>query len=245
MSPEQSNSSASGPALKVEGLSVAYGGVRALRDVSLVVPDGAVVALLGPNGAGKSTTLRTISGVIKPERGRIWVGGVRTERRAAYRIARMGVVHVPEGRGVFPSLSVRENLQMAAAAVSVDIDPVAEGTDLFPVLGNRLRQLAGSLSGGEQQMLALARGLMAHPTLLMVDEISMGLAPIIVGQLFEALRSRAAAGLSLLMVEQYVEAALQLADYVYVMDKGSIVDVGQPADMRDGALASAYLGGAA
>jgi branched-chain amino acid transport system ATP-binding protein len=245
MSPEQSNSSASGPALKVEGLSVAYGGVRALRDVSLVVPDGAVVALLGPNGAGKSTTLRTISGVIKPERGRIWVGGVRTERRPAYRIARMGVVHVPEGRGVFPSLSVRENLQMAAAAVSVDIDPVAEGTDLFPVLGNRLRQLAGSLSGGEQQMLALARGLMAHPTLLMVDEISMGLAPIIVGQLFEALRSRAAAGLSLLMVEQYVEAALQLADYVYVMDKGSIVDVGQPADMRDGALASAYLGGAA
>jgi branched-chain amino acid transport system ATP-binding protein len=245
MSPEQSNSSASGPALKVEGLSVAYGGVRALRDVSLVVPDGAVVALLGPNGAGKSTTLRTISGVIKPERGRIWVGGVRTERRPAYRIARMGVVHVPEGRGVFPSLSVRENLQMAAAAVSVDIDPVAEGTALFPVLGNRLRQLAGSLSGGEQQMLALARGLMAHPTLLMVDEISMGLAPIIVGQLFEALRSRAAAGLSLLMVEQYVEAALQLADYVYVMDKGSIVDVGQPADMRDGALASAYLGGAA
>ena len=225
---------------------MAYGGVRALRNVSLVVPQGAVVALLGPNGAGKSTTLRTISGVIRAEQGRIAVNGRRIDRMAAYRIARMGVVHVPEGRGIFPSLTVKENLQMAiAASPGLVSDPVAEGAALFPVLGTRLRQTAGNLSGGEQQMLALARALMARPTLLMVDEISMGLAPIIVAQLFEALRGLAAAGTSLLLVEQYVEAALELADYVYVMDKGAIVDVGEPADMRTGSLASAYLGGAA
>jgi branched-chain amino acid transport system ATP-binding protein len=205
-----------------------------------------VVALLGPNGAGKSTTLRTISGVIRAEQGRIAVNGRRIDRMAAYRIARMGVVHVPEGRGIFPSLTVKENLQMAiAASPGLVSDPVAEGAALFPVLGTRLRQTAGNLSGGEQQMLALARALMARPTLLMVDEISMGLAPIIVAQLFEALRGLAAAGTSLLLVEQYVEAALELADYVYVMDKGAIVDVGEPADMRTGSLASAYLGGAA
>jgi branched-chain amino acid transport system ATP-binding protein len=232
-------------ALEVTKLQVAYGGVRALRDVSLVVPTGAVVALLGPNGAGKSTTLRAISGVIRAQSGRILVNGTRVDGMAAHRIARLGVVHVPEGRGVFPSLSVRENLEMAALAVGSDVDPVAEGIELFPALGDRLRQLAGSLSGGEQQMLALARALMSRPRLLMVDEISMGLAPLIVGQLFERLRARAAAGVSLLVVEQYIEAALGLADYVYVMDKGVIVDIGEPADMRSGALASAYLGGTA
>jgi branched-chain amino acid transport system ATP-binding protein len=235
-------------ALEVHNLRVAYGGVVAVRDVSLTVPSGAVVALLGPNGAGKSTTLRAISGVVRTQRGTIVVEGERIERRPAYRIARLGVVHVPEGRGVFPSLTVRENLEMAAAALtgaSDRPDPVAEGARLFPVLGNRLRQLAGSLSGGEQQMLALARALMVRPRVLMVDEISMGLAPLIVGQLFDALRQLAASGVSLLVVEQYVEAALDLADYVYVMDKGVVVDVGQPADLRAGGLASSYLGGAA
>jgi branched-chain amino acid transport system ATP-binding protein len=156
------------------------------------------------------------------------------------------VVHVPEGRGIFPSLTVRENLEMAEAALDrVDRPGRPKGTALFPALGARLRQLAGSLSGGEQQMLALARALMAKPKLLMVDEISMGLAPLIVAQLFEALRQRAAAGVSLLLVEQYVEAALELADYVYVMDKGRHCRCGEPSDMRHGSLASAYLGGAA
>jgi branched-chain amino acid transport system ATP-binding protein len=232
------------PALDVRALRVAYGGVVALRDVSLRVPDGSVVALLGPNGAGKSTTLRTISGVVRAEHGTISAFGTRIDRAPAYRIARMGIVHVPEGRGIFPSLSVRENLDMASTFADV-ADPVGEATQLFPVLGNRLRQTAGSLSGGEQQMLALARALMARPRLLMVDEISMGLAPLIVGQLFDALRSIAASGTSLLLVEQYVETALDLADYVYVMEKGSLVDVGEPADMRSGSLAAAYLGGAA
>jgi branched-chain amino acid transport system ATP-binding protein len=233
------------PALELRGVSVSYGGLQALRDVSLIVPEGAAVALLGANGAGKSTALRAISGVIRAERGRILAGGSRIERQPAYRIARMGVVHVPEGRGIFPSLTVRENLLMASTAASGVIDPVDEGTALFPILGTRLSQVAGSLSGGEQQMLALARALMARPKLLMVDEISMGLAPIIVGQLFDTLRERVAAGISLLIVEQYVEAALGMADYGYVMDKGVIVDVGEPADLRRRGLVSAYLGGAA
>ena len=233
------------PALELNGVSVSYAGLRALHNVSMVVPQGAAVALLGANGAGKSTMLRTISGVIRAERGRIQVNGQRIERRPAYRIARMGVVHVPEGRGVFPSLTVRENLLMAISAMSGAVDPVEEGTALFPALGNRLAQIAGSLSGGEQQMLALARALMAKPKLLMVDEISMGLAPIIVGQLFETLRERVASGVSLLIVEQYVEAALGMADYGYVMDKGGIVDVGEPADLRRRGLVTAYLGGAA
>jgi branched-chain amino acid transport system ATP-binding protein len=232
------------PALEVRGLQVAYGGVQALRDVSITVPPGAVVALLGPNGAGKSTTLRTISGVVRAERGTISFFGQPIERAPTYRIARMGVVHVPEGRGIFPSLSVRENLDMAST-FSDSANPVDEATTLFPVLGNRLSQMAGSLSGGEQQMLSLARALMSRPKLLMVDEISMGLAPIIVGQLFDALRMIASAGASLLLVEQYVETALDLADYVYVMEKGSVVDVGEPADMRSGGLMAAYLGGAA
>ena len=233
------------PALELDGVSVSYAGLRALHNVSMVVPQGAAVALLGANGAGKSTMLRTISGVIRAEGGRIRVHGQRIERRPAYRIARMGVVHVPEGRGVFPSLTVRENLLMATSAMSGAVDPVEEGTELFPALGNRLAQIAGSLSGGEQQMLALARALMAKPKVLMVDEISMGLAPIIVGQLFETLRERVATGISLLIVEQYVEAALGMADYAYVMDKGVIVDVGEPADLRRRGLISAYLGGAA
>ena len=239
-------------ALEINGLRVAYGGVRALHDVSLTVPRGAVVALLGPNGAGKSTTLRTVSGVMRAEAGTITAFGKRIDRVPAYRIARMGVVHVPEGRGIFPSLDVRENLEMAAEGTGGRADgpgsdrgAIEEATEMFPVLGDRLRQTAGSLSGGEQQMLALARAIMARPRLLMVDEISMGLAPIVVGHLFEALRKIAATGASLLLVEQYVETALELADYVYVMDKGVIVDVGEPDDMRAGNLAAAYLGGAA
>ncbi|HUY64279.1 MAG TPA: ABC transporter ATP-binding protein [Acidimicrobiales bacterium] len=244
MSPDTSRlSHAAPPALEIEDLSVSYGGMRALSGLSLTVPPGAVVALLGANGAGKSTTLRAISGLVHPDRGRIRVNGVRVDRRPAYAIARLGVVHVPEGRGIFPSLTVQENLEMCIYAVGEDVDPVSGASALFPALGTRLKQLAGSLSGGEQQMLSLARALLSKPKLLMVDEISMGLAPIIVQQLFDALRERAAAGTSLLLVEQYIDAALELADYVYVMEKGRVVDVGQPEDVRHGGLVSAYLGG--
>ena len=243
MSPESRPLTALPPAaLEITDLSVSYGGMRALSNISLVVPDGAVVALLGPNGAGKSTTLRAVSGLVRPDVGRIAVHGIRVDRRPAHAIARLGVVHVPEGRGIFPSLSVQENLEMCRYAVTGEVDPVSGAVALFPALGQRLRQLAGSLSGGEQQMLALARAMLSKPRLLMVDEISMGLAPIIVQQLFEALRQRAQSGTSLLLVEQYIDAALDLADYVYVLDKGRIVDIGEPADVRQGGLVSAYLG---
>ena len=221
---------------------MSYGGMRALTDVSLMVPAGKAVALLGPNGAGKSTTLRAVSGLVRAETGQIRIHGTRSDRRSAHGIARMGVVHVPEGRGIFPSLTVQENLELSSYAVGKDVDPVSGGTALFPALAPRLRQLAGTLSGGEQQMLALARALLSKPRLLMVDEISMGLAPIIVQHLFETLRERAEAGTSLLLVEQYIDAALDLADYVYVLEKGRVVDVGEPADVRRGGLVSAYLG---
>jgi branched-chain amino acid transport system ATP-binding protein len=229
--------------LELDGLSVSYGGVRALSGVSFCVPEGCVVALLGANGAGKSTTLRTISGLVRAEAGTITFDGERIEHAAAHHITRRGILQVPEGRGIFPSLTVRENLLMADYALHMAEDAVREGTELFPALGSRLDQLAGTLSGGEQQMLAMARALMMRPRLLMLDEISMGLAPLIVAQLFDAVRRMADQGVTILLVEQYVEAALELADYAYVLDKGRVVDVGEPGDLRDTGLASTYMGG--
>jgi len=237
------NDDAGSPILEIDDVDVSYGAMRALSGVSLVVPEHSVVALLGPNGAGKSTTLRAVSGLVRPETGRISVAGVRVDRRPPHAVARLGVVHVPEGRGIFPSLTVRENLEMVSYALGRETDPVTGAVEIFPALRARLGQAAGTLSGGEQQMLSLARALLSQPRLLMVDEISMGLAPIVVAQLFEALAQRAAAGTSILLVEQYVDAALELADYVYILDKGRVVDVGEPSDVRAGGLVSAYLGG--
>jgi branched-chain amino acid transport system ATP-binding protein len=228
--------------LELEDVTVSYGGLRALTGVSLVVPAGCVVALLGPNGAGKTTTLRTISGLLRVDSGAILFDGRRIERDRPFRIARAGVLHVPEGRGIFRSLSVRDNLRMAGYALERGTDAAEEAASVFPVLANRMGQLAGTLSGGEQQMLALARAMLARPRLLMLDEISMGLAPIIVSQLFEAVRGMAEAGTTVLMVEQYVHAALELSDYVYVLDKGRVVDLGEPADMQESGMLASYLG---
>ena len=231
--------------LELDHVSVSYGSMRALSDVSLVVPEGCVVALLGANGAGKTTMLRTISGLVRPDRGRIHMGGRNIARTAPHAISAMGVCHVPEGRGIFRSLTVAENLAMATYA-KVSGAPEAlidEAVGLFPVLGQRLQQTAGTLSGGEQQMLSLARALVARPRLLLLDEISMGLAPLITAELFDRIRQSAAAGTSMLLVEQYVDAALELADYGYVMEKGRIVDMGESTDLRaSAALAEAYLG---
>jgi branched-chain amino acid transport system ATP-binding protein len=229
--------------LELDNVGVSYGGVRALSGVSFAVPEGCVVALLGSNGAGKSTTLRTVSGLVRPETGTITFDGERIDRAAPHSITRRGILHVPEGRGIFPSLSVKENLLMADYALHMASNAVEEGTRLFPALSSRLDQLAGTLSGGEQQMLALARALMMSPRLLMLDEISMGLAPLIVSQLFAAVRGMAERGVTILLVEQYVEAALELADYAYVLDKGRIADVGEPGDLRDAGLLTTYLGG--
>jgi branched-chain amino acid transport system ATP-binding protein len=231
--------------LVVDQLSVDYGGLRALNGVSLTVPSGAVVALLGANGAGKTTTLRAISGLIKPSSGRIDLAGQRIDGRRPHQIARLGLLQVPEGRGIFPSLTVRANLRMASYVAGSEGNLEEEATARFPALADRLEQTAGTLSGGEQQMLALARALLSRPRLLLLDEISMGLAPIVVSALFEQVRALAGAGVTILMVEQYVSAALEMSDYVYVLDKGRVVDVGQPEDLRaDGVLAS-YLGAAA
>ncbi len=227
--------------LNVDQLTVSYGGLRAVSGVSLLVPEGAVVALLGANGAGKTTTLRAISGLVKPSGGRIELAGRRIDGRKPSQIARLGLLQVPEGRGIFPSLTVRANLSMASY-VTKRGDVEDEAVARFPALGDRLDQLAGTLSGGEQQMLALARALLAQPRLLLLDEISMGLAPLIVAKLFEEVRAMAASGTSVLLVEQYVSAALEMADYAYVLDKGRVVDVGEPADLRSDGVLTSYLG---
>lgn len=233
------------PRLAVDQLSVDYGGLRALHSVSLSVPAGAVVALLGANGAGKSTTLRAISGLVKPAAGRIELDGRRIDGRRPHQIARLGLLQVPEGRGIFPSLTVRANLKMASYITGKGDSAEEEAIARFPALAERLEQTAGTLSGGEQQMLALARALLARPRLLLLDEISMGLAPLIVGKLFEEVRAMAASGVTVLLVEQYVSAALEMSDYVYVLDKGRVVDVGQPEDMKADGVLAAYLGAAA
>ena len=234
--------------LELDRVSVSYGSMKALSDVRIVVPEGCVVALLGSNGAGKTTTLRTISGLVRTERGRIRFGGADIADWPSYRIAEAGIVHVPEGRGIFRSLTVAENLSMASYAgvrTGRGSSIIDQAVALFPVLGERLSQLAGTLSGGEQQMLALARALVTRPRLLMLDEISMGLAPLITAQLFDTIKASKQAGTSMLLVEQYVDAALELADYAYVLEKGRIVDVGEPADIKaSAALTDAYLGAA-
>jgi branched-chain amino acid transport system ATP-binding protein len=228
--------------LELDDVTISYDGVRAVSEISLQVPEHSVVALLGANGAGKTSTLRAISGLVRIESGAIRLDGDRIDRLPAHRVTRLGVLQVPEGRGIFPSLTVRANLQMAGYAGGAQGDLIEEGVTRFPALGRRIDQQAGTLSGGEQQMLALARVLLARPRLLLLDEISMGLAPMIVSTLFAEVRAMAAAGTTVLIVEQYVEAALGMADYADVLDRGRIVDLGEPADLRADGLLTSYLG---
>ena len=228
--------------LELDRGTVHYAGLRVLDAVSVAAPDGAVTALLGANGAGKTTTLRAISGLVALSSGSIWLDGRRIDGLAPYRLARSGILHVPEGRGVFPSLTVRANLEMCSYAAGDSVDPVAAGVALFPQLGGRLARVAGVLSGGEQQMLALARALLARPRVLLLDELSSGLAPAVVGPLLDAVREKAT-GAAVVLVEQHVHAALSVADYVYVLDRGRIIDVGEAADLRPAILRRWYLGG--
>ena len=237
-------------ALQLDGVVAGYGKVEVLHGVSLAVPEGAVVALLGPNGAGKTTTLRVISGTIPTSSGVVRLDGRRISGASVSAISRRGVCLIPEGRGIFPSLSVRDNIgiciRCAPAAASGERRSAFDriiGT--FPRLGERLDQAAGTLSGGEQQMLALSRALVAQPRVLMMDEISMGLAPIVVDQLYDAVAALRAAGTTILLVEQYLTHALKLADICYVLSKGEVEFVGEPRELQDPEVIGRYLGAGA
>ena len=214
-----------------------------LRDVSLTVQPGTVVAVLGPNGAGKTTLLRVASGLLRPTAGTVLLGGEDVTRTRPYARARRGLCHIPEGRGIYPTLTVRENLVLHSRP-GEEAAALDRAASAFPVLGDRLRQPAGQLSGGQQQMLSLARAYLTDPKVVLVDEASMGLAPVVVDKIFEFLGQIAASGTALLIVEQYVNRALALADQVYLLNKGSVVVAGRPADIGDDLFAH-YLGTAA
>jgi branched-chain amino acid transport system ATP-binding protein len=234
--------------LEVEGISVYYGHIQALRDVSFHVDEGEIVALVGSNGAGKSTTLRTISALLTPVRGQVRLDGTRIDRRHAEEIVARGVSHLPEGRGIFPSLTVEENLKMGYFTKRRDRAGWTKGTErvtaLFPRLGERWTQQAGTLSGGEQQMLALARALLPEPRLLMVDELSLGLAPVVVQQLFQTIQEINSGGTTVLLVEQYVNLALKVAQRAYVLEKGAVALEGSAKDLLDNSdiVRAMYLG---
>jgi branched-chain amino acid transport system ATP-binding protein len=227
--------------LALAGVSAGYGAAVVLHDVSISVPKGTLVAMLGANGAGKTTLLRVAAGLLRPSSGIVRVSGTDVTRQSASRRVRQGLCLVPEGRGIFPSLSVRENLELQVPPwhKSAAID---RAVDTFPILGKRLRQVAGTMSGGEQQMLALARAVLAEPSVILVDEISMGLAPLLVDRLFDALTALAAGGTSMLIVEQYVQRALEMCSLTYIINKGSIAYAGPSKSLDRDSVIREYLG---
>jgi branched-chain amino acid transport system ATP-binding protein len=234
--------------LVLEGVTAGYGRISVLRDLNLSVPAGSVCALLGPNGAGKTTTLGVISGLLETSQGRVLFDGRSINRLSTYERAVRGITLIPEGRGVFPGLSVQDNLAVAARATPGIQEETRAASmervlDMFPRLGERRDQRAGTLSGGEQQMLALSRAFLAETKLLLLDEISMGLAPQVVAQLFDAVRQLRDEGATILLVEQYLTYALDLADICYVMAKGSIAFAGEPDELRGSSSLTAYAGG--
>jgi branched-chain amino acid transport system ATP-binding protein len=231
------------PLLELTGIRAAYGGIDVLHGVDLAVPPGAVVALLGANGAGKSTTVKVAAGLLAPTAGIVRVAGHDVTGASCHDLARIGVCTIPEGRGVFPNLTVRENLWMATQVAGAPrLHQVEEGAYArFPLLGERRTQLAGSLSGGEQQMLALSRALVTDPAVLVLDELSMGLAPIVVQQLYEIVAQVAQEGISILVVEQFARAVLGIADRAAIMVNGVVAHAGTPAELQS-ELSSAYFG---
>lgn len=232
--------------LKVQDLMVAYGGIQALRGVTFEVPEGKIVTLIGANGAGKSTTLKTIMGQVRAKSGSIFFDDLDLTKTKTGQIVKRGISLVPEGRRVFANLSVLENLKMGAfmrtdtPAITKDIDGIYE---MFPILKERAWQEAGTLSGGEQQMLAIARGLMARPKILMMDEPSLGLAPLIVQDMFRIIRDINAQGITVLLVEQNANAALKIADLAYVLETGIVTMSGTGRELlANEKVKQAYLG---
>jgi branched-chain amino acid transport system ATP-binding protein len=232
-------------ALEVRNLYAGYGKTTVVRDLNLSVPEGATVALLGPNGAGKTSTLGAITGSVKISSGAVVMGNANITRLSAYERAKRGLALIPEGRGIFPGLTVEENLQIAAdSAQGVDAswkrEQMARVEEMFPPVRERAKQRGGSLSGGEQQMVAMSRAFLSHPKVLLMDEISVGLAPLIVELLYDAVSRLKEDGTTIVLVEQYQTYALRFADICYVMAKGTVNFVGEPEELR-GQDAAAYL----
>ncbi len=235
--------------LQLENIEVYYGKIYALKGVSLTVNQGELVALIGSNGAGKSTTLRAISGILRPKQGSITYNGTRIDKVSPHQVVQMGVAQCPEGRRIFARLTVAENLRLGAVTRkdSAEIEQSrAEVYQLFPRLEERASQIAGTLSGGEQQMLAIGRSLMSNPKLLLLDEPSLGLAPLLVEQIFETIKNLRERGSTILLVEQNARQALAIADRAYVMETGKIVLSGSAAELQHNPqVEQAYLGGVA
>jgi branched-chain amino acid transport system ATP-binding protein len=227
--------------LELREITAGYDTGTVLRGVTLTVPDNSTVALLGPNGAGKTTLLRVASGLLKPYSGQIIIDGQDMTGAKPYHLARKGVIHVPEGRGIFPSLTVRDNIQLQCRSTEFK-NALKKATAVFPRLGERTDQTARTMSGGEQQMLALSHAYVGDPRVVLLDEVSMGLAPKIVEEIFEYLEDLAKQGIAQLLVEQYVSRALQLADYVYILDRGRISFAGEPGEISEETIMNSYLG---
>lgn len=232
------------PCLELVDVTAGYGPIMVLHSVSLAVQQGEVLALLGPNGGGKSTTLQVCSGLLPIRSGQLRLAGRSITGASADSLARAGVCAVPEGRGVFPNLTVRENLMMASHSGMSLAEIEATAYARFPVLADRRSQLAGTMSGGQQQMLSMSRALATNPAVLLLDELSMGLAPTIVSQLYEIVAGVAAEGVSVLLVEQFARSVLKIADRAAIMLNGRIVRTGPPDEIAD-ELSAAYLGGKA
>ena len=232
---------AGAPLVELVDVRAAYGTIEVLHGINLSVPQGSVVALLGPNGAGKSTILKVVSGLLQPTAGEVRLAGRVVNGASADELARIGLCTIPEGRGVFPNLTVRENLWMATmAGVSLaEVEEIAYAR--FPRLGERRKQLAGTMSGGEQQMLSMARALSVNPSVLLLDELSMGLAPLVVANLYEIVAQVSQEGVSILVSEQFARTVLGIAQYAAIVLHGTITRVGTPAELED-ELSAAYLG---
>ena len=225
-------------ALEFDGLYAGYGSTEVLRNVTLRVPQGSVVALLGPNGAGKSTLLRVAAGLVPVSRGEVRLGGQSLAATPSFATARSGLCLLPEGRGIFPSLTVAENLELMGGGG----DRNDEVFELFPILAERLGQVAGTLSGGQQQMLAVAKAVVSHPAVVLADEISFGLAPKVVDEIFAVLATLRERGLTILLVEQYIQRALAFADFAYLMYKGEIVFAGEAFQLQSRDVIERYFG---
>jgi branched-chain amino acid transport system ATP-binding protein len=230
-----------GPLLELSNVTAGYARTTVLRSVDIAVDRGRVVALLGANGAGKTTLLRVASGLLTPSAGTVALAGSDVTSKSTHARARAGLCLIPEGRGIFRNLTVRENLRLQVPPWKKN-DDIGQALEAFPKLGDRLEQIAGTLSGGEQQMLALSRCFLADPSIVLLDEVSMGLAPRAVEEIFASLTRLTEMGISLLLVEQYVDRALDMADAVYLLDRGRIAFAGRPDELDRGAVLEGYLG---